>query len=57
MPTFHRYLGIDYSGAETAESSLKGLRVGRAALKVPATATIEARRTDPERQPPTPAGQ
>jgi len=23
----HRYIGIDYSGAETAESSLKGLRV------------------------------
>jgi hypothetical protein len=24
---FNRYFGIDYSGAETAESSLKGLRV------------------------------
>lgn len=27
MPDFHRYIGIDYSGAETATSSLKGLRV------------------------------
>ena len=25
--TFNRYIGIDYSGAETCESSLKGLRV------------------------------
>ena len=27
MPAFCRYIGIDYSGAETPESSLKGLRV------------------------------
>ncbi|MFO0426457.1 MAG: hypothetical protein ACK526_07825 [Planctomyces sp.] len=27
MPQFNRYLGIDYSGAETARSSLKGLRI------------------------------
>lgn len=27
MPRFARYIGIDYSGAETAGSSLKGLRV------------------------------
>ncbi len=27
---FHEYIGIDYSGAQTAESSLKGLRVYRA---------------------------
>lgn len=26
-PLFERYVGIDYSGAETADSSLKGLRV------------------------------
>src|SRR6185437_13760354 len=26
-PAFKRYIGIDYSGAETATSSLKGLRV------------------------------
>lgn len=26
-PAFHRYIGIDYSGAETPDSSLKGLRV------------------------------
>ena len=26
-PSFNRYIGIDYSGAETANSSLKGLRV------------------------------
>lgn len=27
MPRFARYLGIDYSGAKTPTSSLKGLRV------------------------------
>jgi len=27
MNTFNRYIGIDYSGAETSESSLSGLRV------------------------------
>jgi hypothetical protein len=27
MPQFNRYIGIDYSGAETADSSCKGLRV------------------------------
>jgi hypothetical protein len=27
MSAFERYIGIDYSGAETCESSLKGLRV------------------------------
>lgn len=27
MAAFSRYIGIDYSGAETPESSLKGLRV------------------------------
>lgn len=26
-PAFHRYIGIDYSGAETPDASLKGLRV------------------------------
>ena len=26
-PSFNRYIGIDYSGAETPTSSLKGLRV------------------------------
>lgn len=26
-PAFHRYIGIDYSGAETPNSSLKGIRV------------------------------
>jgi hypothetical protein len=29
-PLFKRYIGIDYSGAETAESSLKGIRVYQA---------------------------
>lgn len=29
MPQFELYIGVDYSGAETAESSLKGLRVYR----------------------------
>ncbi|MBM4270681.1 MAG: hypothetical protein FJ139_00780 [Deltaproteobacteria bacterium] len=27
MSIFHRYIGIDYSGAQTPESSLKGLRI------------------------------
>jgi len=27
MPAFARYIGIDYSGAQTPTSSLKGLRV------------------------------
>jgi hypothetical protein len=27
MSPFARYIGIDYSGAETADSSCKGLRV------------------------------
>ena len=27
QPAFARYFGIDYSGAETPNSSLKGLRV------------------------------
>jgi hypothetical protein len=27
MPHFKRYIGIDYSGAETADSSCKGIRV------------------------------
>jgi hypothetical protein len=27
MPQFARYIGIDYSGAETADSSCKGLRL------------------------------
>jgi hypothetical protein len=27
MPSFSRYIGIDYSGAETPNASLKGLRV------------------------------
>ena len=26
MPQFQRYIGIDYSGAETPESTCKGLR-------------------------------
>ena len=32
MPQFERYIGVDYSGAQTAESSLKGLRVYAAEL-------------------------
>jgi hypothetical protein len=34
---FDRYIGIDYSGAETPTSSLKGLRVYMAGSKVPPT--------------------
>jgi hypothetical protein len=30
MPFFNRYIGIDYSGAETPDSSLKGLRIYQA---------------------------
>jgi len=33
MPSFHRHIGIDYSGAETPTSSLKGLRVYSAAAQ------------------------
>ena len=37
MPHFNRYIGIDYSGAETPDSSCRGLRVyvaeGRSRLK------------------------
>lgn len=32
MPQFERYIGIDYSGAETPTSSLKGLRVYQAGI-------------------------
>jgi hypothetical protein len=35
MPQFARYLGIDYSGAETPTSSLKGLRVYAATTTEP----------------------
>ena len=38
LATFSRYLGIDYSGAATAESSLKGLRMYQA---VPGQAALE----------------
>ena len=33
---FHRYIGIDYSGAQTPEASLDGLRIYIACLKTPA---------------------
>jgi hypothetical protein len=36
MPAFHRYIGIDYSGAETPTSSLNNLRVFMAAPGEPA---------------------
>jgi hypothetical protein len=35
MPTFARYIGIDYSGAETPTASLKILRVYMADLSSP----------------------
>lgn len=44
MPRFHRHIGIDYSGAETAESSLPGLRVFEATAH-----------TDPVQVPPPPS--
>jgi hypothetical protein len=34
MPQFARYIGIDYSGAETADSSCKGTDAGLPALHV-----------------------
>ena len=37
MPQFERYIGIDYSGAETPRSSLKGLRVYMADQLLPPT--------------------
>lgn len=33
MPQFERYLGIDYSGAQTPVNSLPGLQVYEATLK------------------------
>jgi diadenosine tetraphosphate (Ap4A) HIT family hydrolase len=36
-PCFDRYIGVDYSGAETASSSLKGLRVYMGSRRTPAT--------------------
>lgn len=41
MPSFARYVGIDYSGASTAESSLKEIRVHAA------TAAMEPREVNP----------
>jgi hypothetical protein len=35
MPFFSRYIGIDYSGAETPNASLKGLRVYVAESDIP----------------------
>jgi hypothetical protein len=35
MPAFARYIGIDYSGAETPNASLKGLRVYMAERDAP----------------------
>ncbi len=40
MPAFSRYVGIDYSGAETPNASLKGLRVYLAQGKAPATEVV-----------------
>jgi hypothetical protein len=45
-PQFSRYIGVDYSGAETADSSLKGLRVYVARCDAPA-----------EENPPTVVGE
>lgn len=40
MPDFCRYVGIDYSGAQTPDASLKGLRVYRALDDAPATEVL-----------------
>jgi hypothetical protein len=42
MPDFCRYIGIDYSGAETPKASLKGLRVYLAQDDTPATEVLPA---------------
>jgi hypothetical protein len=36
-PAFDRYIGIDYSGAQTPSSSLRGLRAYSASLTIPAS--------------------
>ena len=40
MTAFSRYIGIDYSGAQTPTSSLKGLRVYLAQGAAPATEVL-----------------
>ena len=40
MPAFDRYIGIDYSGAQTPTSSLKGLRVYAASSSSPPTEVL-----------------
>ncbi len=40
MPGFDRYIGIDYSGAETPNASLKGLRVYVTSEDVPTTEVL-----------------
>jgi hypothetical protein len=35
MPNFTRYVGIDYSGAQTPTASLKGLRIYQAEASAP----------------------
>ncbi|MBH2009036.1 MAG: hypothetical protein I8H71_04965 [Xanthomonadaceae bacterium] len=40
MPSFDRYIGIDYSGAETPSASLKGLRVYLASGDAPASEVL-----------------
>ncbi len=41
-PAFRRYIGIDYSGAETSEGSLKGLRIYLAEVRRVADARFMA---------------
>jgi hypothetical protein len=43
MPGFDRYIGIDYSGAETPNASLKGLRVYLATGYAPASEVLPPR--------------
>jgi hypothetical protein len=40
MAIFSRYIGVDYSGAETPTSSLKGLRVYMAECERPASEVL-----------------
>jgi hypothetical protein len=47
MAAFSRYIGIDYSGVETPEASLKGLRVYR--FRQPKRTVSARRRVGPLR--------
>lgn len=47
MPAFERHIGIDYSGAQTPTSSLKGLRIYLAQGDAPAEAVFQPATQNP----------